>query len=297
MKRIFLSIIVAALALGCANEAYAQSTGGTVLEDQTLNSQYLKMERLYSIYLPPDYGTSTRSYPVLYLLHGAGDNHTSWIQFGEVKAVADKAIAEGTATPMIIVMPDAHEGYFNELADSWHGEDYFIKELIPHIEKTYRVRTGRQYRAVSGLSMGGGGAIGYALRHPDMFIASCPLSAAPGPRDYKEFIERAYRRIGKEKIDALPQSVLDASYVETNLIEKFNSLEGEQLEAVKKVRWYFDCGDDDHLSIRLNGMREAISKKGIAHEYRMRDGSHNWLYWRTSLPDVLTFISAAFRKQ
>lgn len=296
MKRLFV-FLIAITSLCQANIMFAQAAGGTVLENQTLNSTYLKQERLYSVYLPPDYATSSRYYPVLYLLHGAGDNNNAWVQFGEVKAVADKAIAEGSATPMIIVMPDAHEGYFNELADSWHGEDYFFKELIPHIEKTYRVRTERQYRAVSGLSMGGGGSIGYALRHPEMFIASCPLSAAPGPKDYQEFIERAYRRIGKEKVDVLPKSSLDSCYIETNLIEKFNSLEGKNLEAVRKVRWYFDCGDDDHLSIRLNGLREAMYNKGIAHEYRMRDGRHNWLYWRQSLPDVLAFVSAAFRKQ
>lgn len=283
------------MAIATLSGATAQDAG-KYIEELCLESKCLKGTRKFSIYLPADYQVSERTYPVLYLLHGAGDNHTSWEQFGEVRHIADKAIASGEATPMIIVMPDAHEGYFNELDNSWHGEDFFFNELIPHIEKNWRVKTDRQYRAVAGLSMGGGGSIGYALRHPEMFSAVCPLSAAPGPKDYEEFINRAYRRIGKERTDRQSKEVLDSTYIETNLIEKFLSLKEEQLEKVRKLRWYFDCGDDDHLSIRLGGMRDAMDKQKIDHEYRIRDGRHNWEYWRGSLPEVLKFVSKSFHR-
>lgn len=292
MKKFLIALITAIAAFGSA----AAQQNGKYIENLTLESKFLKGTRHYSVYLPAGYQLSERTYPVLYLLHGAGDNHTSWEQFGEVSHIADKAMAEGSATPMIIVMPDAHEGYFNELDNSWHGEDFFFKELIPYIEKNYRVKTDKQFRAVAGLSMGGGGSIGYALRHPDMFSAVCPLSAAPGPADYEEFINRSYRRIGKERTDRLAKSVLDSAYVETNLIEKFRSLSGEQLEKVKKLRWYFDCGDDDHLSIRLADMRKVMDAQKITHEYRVRDGSHNWEYWRGSLPEVLKFVSKSFHR-
>lgn len=292
MKKYLIALITAIAAFGSTT---AQQNG-KYIENLTLESKYLKGTRHYSVYLPAGYQLSERTYPVLYLLHGAGDNHTSWEQFGEVSHIADKAMDEGSATPMIIVMPDAHEGYFNELDNSWHGEDFFFKELIPHVEKTYRVKTDKQFRAVAGLSMGGGGSIGYALRHPDMFSAVCPLSAAPGPADYEEFINRSYRRIGKERTDRLAKSVLDSAYIETNLIEKFRSLNGEQLEKVKKLRWYFDCGDDDHLSIRLADMRKVMDTQKIPHEYRVRNGSHNWEYWRGSLPQVLKFVSKSFHR-
>ena len=78
----------------------------------------------------------------MYLLHGLGDNHTGWIQFGQVQYIADKAIAEGKSAPMIIVMPDAdtvHKGYFNLLDGTYNYEDFFFKELIPHIEKVVTV--------------------------------------------------------------------------------------------------------------------------------------------------------------
>ena len=105
------------------------------------------------IYLPPDYESSQRSYPVLYLLHGAGDDQTGWVQFGEVLTIADKAIKEGGATAMIIVMPDANtgqRGYFNDIRGQFKYEDFFFQELMPHVEKTYRIKAKKRYRAVGG---------------------------------------------------------------------------------------------------------------------------------------------------
>jgi enterochelin esterase-like enzyme len=115
---------------------FAQS--GKVLDNLSLSSKLLKSERKFAIYLPPDYATSERSYPVLYLLHGAGDDHTGWVQFGEVLNITDKAIRDGLATPMIIVMPDAdtgRRGYFNDVKGDWPYEDFFFQELMPFVEK------------------------------------------------------------------------------------------------------------------------------------------------------------------
>ena len=83
---------------------------GKVMDNLSMTSKVLKMERKFAVYLPPDYETSGRSYPVLYLLHGSGDDQTGWVQFGEVLHIADKAIREGKSTAMIIVMPDANTG-------------------------------------------------------------------------------------------------------------------------------------------------------------------------------------------
>ena len=145
---------------------------GKVSDNLTLKSEILEMERHYAIYLPPDYETSERSYPVLYLLHGGGDDQTGWVQFGEVLHIADKAIAKGTATPMIIIMPDASKGqrgFFNDPKNEWRYEDFFFEEFIPFIEGSYRIKGEKRYRAVAGLSMGGGGSFMYALHRPDMF--------------------------------------------------------------------------------------------------------------------------------
>src|SRR6187549_3426873 len=90
------------------NFSFSQS--GKVYDNLSMSSKILKMDRKYAVYLPPGYESSERSYPVLYLLHGGGDDQTGWVQFGEVQHIADKAIADGIATPMIIVMPDANTG-------------------------------------------------------------------------------------------------------------------------------------------------------------------------------------------
>jgi len=150
---------------------------GKVYDNLSLPSKILKGNRKYAVYLPPDYETSQRSYPVLYLLHGGGDDQTGWVQFGEVLNIADREILEGRATSMIIVMPDANtgtRGYFNDPKGEWRYEDFFFEEFMPFVEKTYRIKADKRYRAVAGLSMGGGGSFMYALHHPELFSAACP---------------------------------------------------------------------------------------------------------------------------
>ena len=115
---------------------------GKVFDQLTLPSEILKMERKYAIYLPPDYGTSKREYPVLYLLHGMSDDQTGWIQFGEVLHITDAAIGSGIASPMIIVMPDADTkviGYVNRPNGEWSYEQFFFDEFMPYVESTYRL--------------------------------------------------------------------------------------------------------------------------------------------------------------
>jgi enterochelin esterase-like enzyme len=156
---------------------------GKVFDDLSLTSKILGGVRKYAVYLPPDYDRSQRSYPILYLLHGGGDDQTGWVQFGEVLHIADKAIREGKATPMVVVMPDAnavHRGYFNDISNQWRYEDFFFEEFVPFVENAYRIKSEKRYRAVAGLSMGGGGTYMYALHHPEMFSSACPLSANAG---------------------------------------------------------------------------------------------------------------------
>ncbi len=124
---------------------------GKVMDNLSMPSKILKMDRKYAVYLPPDYETSERSYPVLYLLHGAGDDQTGWVQFGEMLNIADKAINAGIATPMIVVMPDANtgkRGYVNDVKGEWRYEDFFFQEFMPYVEKTYRIKSDKRYRAI-----------------------------------------------------------------------------------------------------------------------------------------------------
>jgi enterochelin esterase-like enzyme len=264
---------------------------GKVYDNISMQSAILKGERKFAIYLPPDYESSHRNYPVLYLLHGSGDDQTGWVQFGEVCHITDKAINEGKATPMIIVMPDANSGqrgYFNNIKGDWRYEDFFFQELIPYIEKTYHTKKEKRFRAISGLSMGGGGTFMYALHHPEMFSSACPLSAFVGALTVENFKENLLK-----KNESYPDSIVQPYYEKHNAISLINELPAEQL---KSVRWFIDCGDDDFLYEGNSLVHIALRKKEIPHEFRIRDGGHTWTYWRASLPVVLEFISDAFHQ-
>jgi enterochelin esterase-like enzyme len=265
--------------------------GGKVMDQLFLKSKILDSERKYAIYLPSDYEYSEREYPVLYLLHGAGDDHTGWVQFGEVKSIADKAIIGGLSTAMIIVMPDAQtqkRGYFNSLEGDWDYENYFFQEFIPFIEDTYRIKNEKKYRAIAGLSMGGGGSFIYALRHPNYFSSACPLSASLGALSFDDYYQKnieRFKNIRKDKV---------FNYYSNH--EALSVIKNQTDENLKSVRWYIDCGDDDYLYEKNSLAHIALKKRGIPHEYRVRDGAHNWTYWRSALPEVLGFVSEHFHQ-
>ena len=265
---------------------------GKVFDNLSMESEILNMDRKYAVYLPPDYEASDRNYPVLYLLHGAGDDQSGWIQFGEVLHITDQAIKEGTATAMIIVMPDANtgqRGYTNDAGGNWRYEDFFFEEFMPFIEGKYRIRAEKRYRAVAGLSMGGGGTFYYALHRPDLFSAACPLSASTGPLSREDVKNQMQRR-------GMPEATrekMDAWFEKYSVTEMVNNLPEENLKA---VRWYIDCGDDDFLFEGNALVHITLKKRNIPHEYRVRDGAHNWTYWRESLPEVLRFVSDGFHQ-
>jgi enterochelin esterase-like enzyme len=265
---------------------------GKVSDNLSMQSKLLKTDRKYAIYLPPDYETSQRSYPVLYLLHGAGDDQTGWVQFGEVLNIADEAIKSGIATAMIIVMPDANtgkRGYLNDVKGEWLYEDFFFQEFMPFIEKLYRIKAEKRYRAIAGLSMGGEGTFIYALHHPELFSSACPLSAATGPRSIEELKNYKLWQ-GVEDITDTDKESYFKRYNVLNLIENIPD------DQKKAVRWYIDCGDDDFLYEGNSLVHIAMRKKGIPHEFRIRDGAHNWTYWRASLPKVLEYVSMSFHQ-
>ncbi|MBK7372097.1 MAG: esterase family protein [Saprospiraceae bacterium] len=264
---------------------------GKVYDNLSLPSKILNMERKYAIYLPPDYETSSRSYPVLYLLHGGGDDQTGWVQFGEVQNITDKAINEGKATPMIIIMPDANtgrRGYSNNATGTWLYEDFFFKELMPFVEKKYRIKSDKRYRAIAGLSMGGDGSFTYALHHPELFSSACPLSAGTGPLSLEDAMTRV-----KRSDSTATDAQIKAYYEKQSVLHLINNVPEDQKKA---VRWYIDCGDDDFLYEGNSLAHIAMRKQEIPHEFRTRDGKHSWVYWRAALPEVLDFVSQAFHQ-
>jgi enterochelin esterase-like enzyme len=274
-------LLVSILLFSAAFNVTAQE--GRVYETLKVKSNVLRMERNYAVYLPPGYNETDQNYPVLYLLHGSGDDHTGWVQFGQVQYIANKAIAEGKAAPMIIVMPDANtkiRGYFNFPDGTFNYEEFFFGELIPHIEKKYRVRNDRRYRAISGLSMGGGGTIYYTLHHPEMFATAAPLSATTTAWLKQE--------------TSATEGQLKEYKQKHNLEWILSNASSTDLENIKKVRWYISYGDDDFLYKEISEMHILFNDNQIRHEYRVKDGGHTWTFWRMELPEVMEFVSKSF---
>ena len=181
MKRILIIAAVALISVAASAQPGRRGSMSRVLTD-TLHSEILGADREFRVFLPQNYNNSEKSYPVLYLLHGLGGKHIDWSERGHLKDVMDQLTASGEACDMIVVMPNAGsttekamDGYFN--VEGWAYEDFFFKELIPYVEKTWRVKADKEHRAIAGLSMGGGGTTKYAQHHPDMFCAAYAMSA------------------------------------------------------------------------------------------------------------------------
>ena len=257
------------------------------LEHLTVKSEILGVEKIYSIYLPDGYDQSDERYPVLYLLHGAKGTNASWWREGggELQRIADAEIAAGRAPKMIVVMPDArgegpkkngpNMGYFN--VKGWAYEDFFFKEFIPYIDATYRTVASKDCRAIGGLSMGGGGAAAYAQRHPDVFTA-CYSSS--GLLDI---------RYHPAKSDVYESSYL-WSVTYHSPVEFLRDATPEQIEALRTVRWKVDCGDDDAIVYTNLNFFLEMQRAKVDLEFRIRNGNHNWKFWRASLPEILAFV-------
>ena len=267
---------------------------GTVKESLIVKSTILGRDIKYSIYLPYDYNTSNRSYPVLYLLHGSTDNEVSWIQFGNINSTADRLIASGESAPIIIVMPDAGLTYYiNNYNDSVRYEDAFFAEFIPIIEKTYRIREVKRFRAICGLSMGGYGSLLYAFKHSDMFAACLSFSAAV--RNDSLMIKRL--RLGEgnsnECYGKLVEDTLPETWRKNSILDLAAKLPLKQLNSVK---YYIDCGDKDERILGNSLLNFTLNARKVPHEFRVREGDHNWSYWRKSMEDGLKFLSPIFQR-
>lgn len=180
-------------------------------------------------------------------------------------------------------------GYNNDIKGEWRYEDFFFEEFLPFVEKTYRIKGEKRYRAVAGLSMGGEGTFIYALHHPELFSSACPLSAGTGPlsmEDMKTYMERRGVKGGTD-------AEMEAYYKRQSVLYMIENMPDDQKKA---MRWYIDCGDDDFLYEGNSLVHIAMRKKEIPHEFRIHDGGHTWTYWRNALPTVLSFISDAFHQ-
>ena len=285
LKRIF---ICCCILLACIQ----QSMAGIVVND-TVHSKILGEAVPLKVYLPNSFKEQTeRHYPVLYLLHGLSDNEQCWVEKGQMDRVVDEFIASGEAQEMVVIMPCAGgpdirntwNGYFN--MEGWNYEDFFFKELLPSIEDKYRAGGCRNQRAIAGLSMGGGGSVNYALRYPDMFCACYAMSAWLGSNKHLRTSEKRTT----DKFSLLTETVDNLAAVKL-----LDAMTKEELQALRSVAWFIDCGDDDFLLEQSELLHMKMRHLRIPVQFRVRNGDHNWEYWHNALRLCLPFVSRNFK--
>lgn len=236
-------------------------------------SKAMGVTRFLWIYTPPGYDESKVNYPVLYLLHGNGEAQNGWVMNGRANIILDNLIAEKKAQPMVVVMPQGHAlqaagvGPLVRLpGETKMYSERFPKDLlgdiIPLIERRFRVIADADHRAIAGLSMGGGQALTIGLKHPDLFHYVLGYSAAVS----EQFMN------GEEALkNVLPSAA----------------------EANSKLRLlWVSCGRQDFLYEANREFAETLKAKGVKLTYRETEGSHVWSVWRNNLDESAPLLFA-----
>lgn len=251
------------------------------VEHLFFHSEILGVDKNFSVMLPRSYAKEPeRRYPVVYMLHGAGENDWEWanIPVMMISEAITMITNDGSATECIIVFPNANEaghmGYFNQ--EGWKYEDYFFQELMPLVDKRYRTIPDKGHRAIGGLSMGGGGSFNYGMRHPELFSSVYAISAAVSPTLFAQ---------DQENPGVLPPTMNGGFY------------KADQIEKAKSVFFVLDCGDDDFLFNANVDTYKLMKKNGMNVQFRCYDGAHASYYWYDALRRAMVYFTRHFSTQ
>ena len=270
------------------------SLGPTSVECSQIQSSVLSRAVNYCVALPADYNSSGKQrYPTLYFLHGMFENERSWVDRGG-KEILDGMLAHGEAGPFLVVLPDAGRTFYvNSLDGTVRYEDFFIQELIPFIDQHYRTIPQAAARGISGVSMGGYGALRYAMRHAGLFGAASSQSAALLPKFPNPIPTEGRWGFYARVLQGPFGSPLNEAYWEAN-----NPLTlAEHPEGFAGLKLYFDCGDQDRYGFQEGNelLDQVLSSKGFPHEFVLRPGNHGWSYLEKYMQYALLFHWRSFQ--
>ena len=222
-------------------------------------SEPLGSVRRMHVYTPPGYEKDGKSYPVLYLVHGAGDSDHSWATVGRANNILDNLIAAGIAKPMIIVMPNAHTPdrptNSGNMMQNNDFRDDFLKVVIPYIDRNYRTIADADNRAMAGLSMGGAHTIQNGLPHPELFHYIGIFSISGGGEQYENANDAALKKAAAD---------------------------------LKLV--YYAYGREDFVVRSADQLKGTLNKYGIKLKLHETGGGHTWINWREYLNDFTTYL-------
>jgi enterochelin esterase-like enzyme len=266
----------------------------------TYYSSTLGTFRRMHVYTPPGYERNSEKYPVFYLLHGAGDSDHSWTSVGRANFILDNLIAAKKAKPMLVVMPAGHtrRGPNAPGAIATNATEEFVKDfmtdIVPYIEKNYRVQTDRANTAIAGLSMGGNhtlqaaipnlGKFGYIGVYSSGLLGTTLPGVTPGGRGGR----------GNAPAAAAPPAAPATPPPPPPTVEEWAkkhaaTLDNPGLKKGLKVFW-FAIGKDDFLLQTNNATVDFFKKRGFAPVVKETDGGHTWINWRNYLHEFAPML-------
>jgi len=283
------------LAVMGAYPARAQSR----IDCNALNSRILKRPVRYCVYLPSGYDAATaqhpaRRYPVLYLLHGLGDNEQTLFNSGGW-TLLDDLRNQRKMGDFLIVAPEGRRSFYINSADGTvRYSDFFLQEFMPLIEHKYSIRPGRQGRAISGISMGGYGALRFAFSHPELFSAVSAQSAA--------LMTESPHELDAAGGTGVPiVSVLGPVFGKPIDVRQWNEnnpllLAKKNAAALQKLAIYFNCGQQDNYGFEKGAaeLHDELLKERVKHEYHAYPGDHSITYFLSHFVEVMEFHSKSF---
>ena len=259
---------------------FLMSFTASAFKDQEIKvySESMKKDVMVSVITPDSYEAG-EAFPVVYLLHGYSDNHRAWVDRTVVKELAD-------LYGVMVVAPDGgyDSWYFDsKLVPDYQYETFVSSELISYIDNHYKTIKDRSGRAITGLSMGGHGAMHTAIRHQDVFGS---VGSTSGGVDIRPFPSKwnIAARIGS--YEECPENWENGS-----VINMTHLLTPDSLNII------FDCGTEDFFYEVNCNLHDKLMKEGIPHEFHTRPGRHNWPYWRNSIKYQMLFFSTCFAKE
>lgn len=275
------------------------ATAQSRIDCNALDSRILKQVVHYCVYLPAGYDQSAsqhppRRYPVLYFLHGLGDNEQTLFNSGGW-TLLDDLRNQHKMGDFLIVAPEGRRSFYINAADgSVRYSDFFLQEFLPQIERKYRVRAGPAGRAISGISMGGYGALRFAFAHPELFSAVSAQSAALITEPPQEL--DAASRTGTP-----PTAMLGPVFGKPIAVQHWNennvfNLAKRNAAALGKLAIYFNCGQDDNYGFEKGAaaLHDELKRESVAHQYHAYPGDHSLTYFLSHFAEVMEFHSRAF---
>jgi S-formylglutathione hydrolase FrmB len=281
--------------LGLLSSSQAQSR----IDCNALNSQILKQPVHYCVYLPAGYDAAAKAvgaarYPVLYFLHGLGDNEQTLFNSGGWTLLDDMRGKHEIGNFLIVAPEGRRSFYINSSDGKFRYSDFFLREFMPYIEGKYHAGASRQKRAISGISMGGYGALRFAFARPDLFSAVSAQSAALITESPAELdtASRTGAPLGKV-LGAVFGDPIDVAHWNADsafVLAKTNAT------GLRKMSIYFNCGQDDNYGFEKGAaaLHEELVKQGVKHEYHPYPGDHSVTYFLTHFAEVMQFHSKAF---